>query len=119
MRGLPYHDTEPLYPQRRSVAFPPGITVEGATPAGEGRCWILACTTSPSPVAYQRQKIGGRSHHHLPLRAAPRRALRGGGHTMPQTRGALRPRTRAIRANPLPMRIPGLNLDHNGEDFAL
>ena len=34
---------------------------------GEGRWWILACTTSPSPVPHQRQKYGGRSLHFLPL----------------------------------------------------
>ena len=38
---------------------------------------------------------------------------------MPALHGALPHRIRAIRANPRPMRIPGHNLDHNGEDFAL
>ena len=32
---------------------------------------------------------------------------------------ALPQRIRGIRANPLPMRIPGHSLDHNGEGFAL
>ena len=36
---------------------------------GEGRWWILACTTSPCPVAHQRQKTRGRSLHFLALPA--------------------------------------------------
>ena len=61
------------------MAFPPGITVEGATPRnGEGRWWILACTTSPSLVPHQRQKTGGRSLHFLPLPCgATKRRARG------------------------------------------
>ena len=54
-----------------------------------------------------------------PPRVAPRRAVRGGGHTMPPPNGALPHRIWAIRANPRPIRIPGHNLDHNGEGFAL
>ena len=83
------------------TAFPPGITVEG------------------TPVAHQRQKTRGRSLHFLPSRAAPRRAVQGGGHAMPAPHGALPQKRRAIRANPRPMRIPGHNLDHDGEGFAL
>ena len=86
---------------------------------GEGRWWILACTTSPCPVPHQRQKIGGRSLHFLPLLSGATTRRARGGHAMPALHGALRQRTRAIRANPRPMRIPGHNLDHNGEGFAL
>ena len=102
------------------MAFPPGITVEGATPRnGEGWWWILACTTSPCPVAHQRQKSGGRSLHFLPLPcgATTRRARR--GHRGAAPHGALPQRIWGIRANPRPMRIPGHSLDHNGEGFAL
>ena len=45
--------------------------------------------------------------HDAPCEAGTRRA------------GALPRRTRGIRANPLPMRIPGHILDHDGEGFAL
>ncbi len=86
---------------------------------GEGRWWILVCTTSPSPVAHQRRKTRGRSLHFLPLLcgATTRCARRGTGGLAPHW--ALPRRRRAIRANPRPMRIPGHNLDHNGEGFAL
>ena len=86
---------------------------------GEGRWWILACTTSPCPVAHQRQKTRGRSLHFLPLLcgATTRRARR--GHPGAAPHGALPQRRRAIRANPRPMRITGHNLDHSGEGFSL
>jgi len=46
--------------KRRSMAFPPGITVEEATPGGEGELVrIFMRATSPYPVAHQRQKPGG------------------------------------------------------------
>lgn len=41
------------------------------------------------------------------------------GHAMLAPHGALPQRTWVIRANPLPMRIPGHSLDHNGDVFAL
>ena len=72
-----------------------------------------------SPVAHQRQKSGGRSLHFLPLLcgATPRRARR--GQLKPAPHYALPQRIRGIRANSLPMRIPGHSLDHNGEGCAL
>ena len=86
---------------------------------GEGRWWILACTTSPCPVPHQRSKTGGCSLHFLPLLCGvtPRRARR--GQLKPAPRYALPQRIRGIRANSLPMRIPGHSLDHNGEGSAL
>ena len=42
-----------------------------------------------------------------------------GGDAKPAPDGALPQRIGGIRANPLPMRASGHNLDHNGEDFAL
>ena len=54
-----------------------------------------------------------------PSRAAPRRAVRGGDAPGRRCRSALPRRTRGIRANPCPMRIPGHSLDHNGEGCAL
>ena len=73
--------------------------------------------------------------HHLPLPgAAPAVKKRGSLPPLPPppvrrhdapgeggTRGAgaLPQRTRGIRANPLPMRVSGHDLNHNGEDFAL
>jgi len=77
---------------------------------------IFMRATSPCPVAHQRRKNGGRSHHFLPLQA--RRIGRGG-----DTPAAAPPRlsqpTRGIRANTCPMRVSGHSLDHNGEGFAL
>ena len=64
-------------------------------------------------------KKGGRSLHQLPLPCgAPTRRVRR------RTRSAapycaLPRRTRGIRANPRPMRIPGHSLHHNGEGCAL
>ena len=62
---------------------------------------------------------------HLPLPGAAPAVKKGGG--APSTSSpsrvaphyALPQRIRRIRANPLPMRIPGHSLDHNGEGFAL
>ena len=73
----------------------------------------------PLPGAAPALKTGGSLTPPSPLScgATPRRA--GGGHAKPEPHGALPQRRRAIRANPRPIRIPGNNLDHNGEDFAL
>ncbi len=62
---------------------------------------------------------GGRSLHFLPLLcgATTRRARP--GRTAPAPHYALLQRTRGILANPLPMRVSGHNLDHDGEVFAL
>ena len=100
------------------TAFPPGITLEGATPKRGGKVVDFGVHHLPSPVAHQRQKSGGRSLHFIPLpcSATTRRARR--GRTRPAPHYALPQRTRAIRANPCPMRIPGHNLDHNGEGGA-
>ena len=99
------------------MAFPPGITVEGATPDGEGETVrIFMRATSPCPVAHQRQKAWGRSLHFLPLQA--RRSGRGG-----DTPGAVPPRssqpTRGIRANPPPIRLSRHSPDHSSEGEAL
>ena len=63
---------------------------------------IFMRATSPCPVAHQRQKAWGRSLHFLPLQA--RHSGRGGN-----TPGAAPLRlpqpTRAIRANPCPIRL--------------
>ena len=102
------------------MAFPPGITVEGATPEkgwGGGGFW-----RAPPPPARCRtsgEKGGVAPSTSSPSRVAPRRAVRGGGHAMPEPHGALPHRIWAIRVNPRPMRIPGHNVDHNGEGFAL
>ena len=63
--------------RRRYDGLPARDHCGGSDPRkGEGRWWILACTTSPCPVPHQRQKTGGRSLHFLPLRcgATTRRA---------------------------------------------
>ena len=84
-------------------------------PEGRGKWWAEGWTTYPCPVPHQRQKTGGRSLHFLPLLcgATPRRARR--GQLKPAPHYALPQRIRGIRANSLPMRIPGHSLDHNGE----
>ena len=72
------------------------------------------------PVAHQRQKtvaLTTISPSPSPCGATTRRARR--GHAMPVPHGALPQRTRAIRANPRPMQIPGHSLDHSGEGSAL
>ena len=75
-----------------------------------GRIFMRA--TSPCPVAHQRQKPGGRSHHFLPLQA--RRTVRRG-----DTPDAAPPRlsqpTRGIRANPCPIRLSRQGPDHSSE----
>ena len=88
-------------------------------PRGGGKWCPDPCPPLPSPVPHQRPKRGGRSLHFLPLScgATTRRARRGQREAAPHY--ALPQRIRGIRANPLPMRIPGHSLDHNGEGFAL
>ena len=73
----------------------------------------------PLPGAAPAAKKGGRSLHFLPLPcgATTRRARRGRAGAAPHY--ALPQRIRRIRANPLPMRVSGHSLDHNGEGFAL
>ena len=85
---------------------------------GEGRWWILACTTSPCPVPHQRRKTRGRSHHQHPSRAARRCAKRGGTREA-QPRFAFPQRTREIRVAPRPVRRFGKVPNHNGEGSAL
>ena len=69
-----------------------------------------------APVAHQRRKLGGRSHHFLPLQA--RRTGRGGDTPAAAPLRLAQP-ARGIRANPRPMRVSGHSLDHNGEGSAL
>ncbi len=80
---------------------------------------IFMRATSPCPVAHQRQKPGGRSLHFLPLLCDATTYHARRGSAAPAPHYALPQRTRGIRANPLPMRVSGHNLDHDGEDFAL
>ncbi len=115
----PGADVEVPLGEEALEAFPPGITVEGATPAGECSPRATVRAGEHSPVLHQRQKEGGRSLHFPPSCAAPRRAGRGGGHAMPTPHGALPHRIWEIRANPRPMRVSGNSLDHGGEGFAL
>jgi len=102
--------------KRRSMAFPPGITVEGATPETGGEMVNFGVHHLPCPVAHQRQKSGGRSLHFLPLQVRRTGRRR-------DTPGTAPPRlsqpTLGIRANTRPMRDFGHSLDHNGEGFAL
>ena len=101
------------------MAFPPGITVEGATPKRGGEVVDFGVHRLPLPGAAPAAKNRGRSLHFLPLLcvATTRRARR--GRAAPAPHYALPQRTRGIRANPLPMRVSGHNLDHDGEDSAL
>ena len=91
-----------------------GISVVRATPDGEGRWWILACTISPCPVAHQRRKSGS-----LPPPSPPpvRRAVAPGGRGTreAQPRFTWSQPTREIRVVPPLMRRFGEVLDHNGE----
>ena len=75
--------------KRRSMAFPPGITVVRATPKNGGKMVNFGVHHLPAPVAHQRLKSGGRSHHFLPLRcgATTRHARR--GRAGPAPHGAL------------------------------
>ena len=102
--------------KRRSMAFPPGITVEGATPETGGEMVNFGVHHLPCPVAHQRQKSGGRSLHFLPLQA--RRTVRRGDRP-----GAVPPRvlqpTRGIRVNPRPIRLSRQGPDHSSEGSAL
>ena len=95
-----------------SMAFPPGITAEGATPKNGGEMVNFGVHHLPFPVAHQRLKSGGRSLHFLPLQA--RRAVQRGA-----TLGTAPPRlsqpTRGIRANPCPIRLSRQGPDHSSE----
>ena len=102
-----------------SSAFPQGSLWRERPPPGrgDGEFW-----RAPSPPARWRtsaEKQGVAPSTSSPSRAAPRRAVRGGGHAMPAPHGALPRRIWGIRASPRPMRIPGHSLDHNSEGFAL
>ena len=48
----PDQSVDPPCPQQRSMAFPPGITVEGATPTGEGR-WCDHWGAPPPPARWR------------------------------------------------------------------
>ena len=81
---------------------------------------VLKCHGfTPPRCRTSGQKRGVAPSTSSPSRAAPRRAVRGGDAPGRRRRSALPQRTRGIRANPRPMRIPGHSLDHNGEGFAL
>ncbi len=61
------------------MAFPPGITVEGATPAGEGRwCDHRGAPPPPARCRTSGQKGGVAPSTSSPSCAAPRRGVRGG-----------------------------------------
>ena len=61
------------------MAFPPGITVEGATPRkGEGKGVVLPVTLYPPPCRTSGQKEGVAPSTSSPSRVAPRRGVRGG-----------------------------------------
>ncbi len=68
---------------KRHFSLPAGTTVVRATSPQGGKGCPEACPPLPSPVAHQRPKRGGRSHHQHPSRTARRCAVRGG-----DTRGA-------------------------------
>ena len=73
-------------PGSRFSAFRPSrrdLCGESDLPAPGGSRWATHRATCSPPVAHQRQKRGGRSHHQHPSRAARRYAGRGG-----DTRGA-------------------------------
>ncbi len=100
-------------------AFPPGITVEGATPENEGR----KGGQRPGHLSTRSWRTSGKNEGVAPSTSSPlvRRATPPGegGTREAQPRFAFPQRTRGIRANPLPMRVSGHNLDHDGEDSAL
>ena len=61
------------------MAFPPGINVEGATPAGEGRwCDHRGAPPPPARCRTSGQKGGVAPSTSSPTRAAPRRGVRAG-----------------------------------------
>ena len=99
--------------------LPAGLTVEGATPDGEGRWCEHSGAPSPLPGGASAAKKMGRSlhQHPLPCGAPTRRAMRGTRRPTPYC--PLPRRTLGIRANPRPMRISRNSLDHNGEGCAL
>jgi hypothetical protein len=102
---------------RCSMSFPPAITVEGATLRRGGEMVrIYRRTTSPCPVAHQRQKAWGRSLNFLPLQVRPNGR---GGDTPATARPGLSRPTRGIRANPLPIRLSRQGPDHSSEGSAL
>ena len=75
----PDQSVDPPCPQQRSMAFPPGITVEGATPRkGEGKGDVLPVTLYPARWRTSAKKQGVAPSTISPSRAAPRRAVRGG-----------------------------------------
>ena len=100
-------------------SLPAGITVEGATPRGEGR-WCDHSGAPPSPARWRTsaEKTGvAPSTFSPPVRRADAPGEAGTRGAAP--RCALPHRTRGIRANPCPMRIARNSPDHNGEGGAL
>ena len=72
------------------MAFPPGITVEGATPEkGRGGGGFWRAPPPPPRCRTSGKKQGVAPSTSSPSRVAPRRGVRGGGHAMPAPHGAL------------------------------
>ena len=115
----PGADVEVPLDDEELEAFPPGITVEGATPKTRGGRVARGLATFPPARGAPAAKMRGSLPPLPPLLcgATTRRARR--GRAVPAPHYPLPQRTRGIRANPLPMRLSGHNLDHTGEDFAL
>ena len=101
------------------MAFPPGITVEGATPRkGEGKGVVLAVTLYPP-----RCRTSGKNRGVAPSTGTPlvRRAAAPGGRGTreAQPRIAFSQRTQKMLVLPRLMRRFGKTLNHNGEASAL
>ena len=102
-----------------SMAFPPGITVEGATPL-KGRVKVSFCV---SPFTPARCRTSGQKRGVAPSTSTPlvRRAAAPGGRGTreAQPRIASSQRTREIRVVPRLMRRFVKVSNHNGECYAL
>ncbi len=99
-------------PGRQRFSLPAGITVEGATPTGEGR-WCDHSGAPPTPARCRTsgKKQGVAPSTSSPSCAAPRRA----GDTPCAAQPRLSQPTRGIRANPPPIRLSRQGPDHSSE----
>ena len=90
------------------MAFPPGITVEGATPEkGRGGGGFWRAPPPPPRCRTSGKKQGVAPSTSSPPCVAPRRAVRGGGHAIPAPRCALPHRIRESVPNHVQCGFPG------------